>query len=81
MSGLASSGAIQWITDLGKHFEKHGMQNVKSIPYEVERKYWRGWTETLLLILEEMADKLNQPMLKKMIGDAGAELVLGAEWK
>jgi hypothetical protein len=70
--------SITWITDLGKHFEKHGLQNVNSTIYHVEKKYWRAWTETLLLILEEMAFQLDQPELKDLVERAGMELVAGA---
>lgn len=78
MEKAASAASIRWITELAMHFEKGGLQNVEYIVYDVDRKYWRAWTETLLLILEEMAFQVNQPGLKEMAEKAGAELALGA---
>jgi hypothetical protein len=78
MQTAEAGGAIQWITALDEHFEKHGLLNVVSVAYDVERRYWRAWTETLLLILEELAVQLDQPALKEIIRKAGAELVTGA---
>jgi hypothetical protein len=78
MKKSQKDGSIKWITDLGKHFEKYGLQDINSIFYDVEKKYWRAWTETLLLILEEMAFQMDQPVLKDLIQKAGAELALGA---
>jgi len=73
-----SAGSIKWITGLGGHFEKHGLRNVQAIRYEVEKTYWRMWTETLLLIIEEMAFQMDQPVLKEMVEKGGVELVSGA---
>lgn len=78
MEKAASAGSIQWITDLNEHFDAGGLQNVHKFVYEVDRLYWRSWTETLLLILEEMAFRMNEPKLKVMIENAGEELVSGA---
>jgi hypothetical protein len=78
MQAAEAGGTIQWITTLNKHFEKHGLLNVELVVYDVDKRFWRAWTETLLLILEEMAVQLNQPALKEMIQKAGAELVTGA---
>jgi hypothetical protein len=78
MKSLEEAGSIQWITGLDKYFEKQGLLEVKSLVYDVDRRYWRAWTETLLLILEEMAAQLDQPALREMIQRAGGELVTGA---
>jgi hypothetical protein len=72
------SGAVQWITDLNKYFEKHGLQDVESVVYEVDKKYWRAWTETLLLIQEEIASQMDSPESRALIEKAGGELKMGA---
>lgn len=78
MTPEAASKSIQWMTELGEHLEKHKLQDVKSFVYEVDRKYWRGWTETVLLVHEEYATKMNLPEQKNLIEKAGMELKLGA---
>lgn len=78
MVSAVESGSILWITELGEHFEEHKLQDVESVVYEVDKKYWRAWTETLLLIQEEMAAQLNRSELKSLIEKAGMELKLGA---
>ncbi|OCK76944.1 S-adenosyl-L-methionine-dependent methyltransferase [Lepidopterella palustris CBS 459.81] len=71
-------GINDWITELGERFEKHGLKDVKQLTYEVPRKYWRAWTETLLLIVEEFADRLDNAGLREVVKRAGAELKKGA---
>jgi hypothetical protein len=78
MVPAVASGSIEWITALDKYFERHGLQDVQSIVYEVDKKYWRAWTETLLLIQEEIASQLDHPELKALIEKAGEELKIGA---
>jgi hypothetical protein len=78
MENAEFARSIAWITNLGQHFDMHGLQGVSSTVYHVEKKYWRSWTDTLLLILEEMAFQMDQPELKNLVERAGMELVAGA---
>jgi hypothetical protein len=78
MQEAEAGGTVQWITKLDEHFEKQGLLDVKKVVYDVDKKYWRGWTETLLLILDELAVQLEQEGLRDMVQRAGAELVTGA---
>lgn len=81
MAQMDTSEAIKssgWITDLGHHFGQHEFTDVRNLDYDVPRKYWRTWTETLLLIGEEMADQLGNEELKTLIKRVGAELARGA---
>jgi len=71
-------GINDWVTQLGAHFEKHGLLGVACKEYSVPKRYWPAWTDVMMLILEEVGTSAGMPGLLELVRKAGAEVRLGA---
>ncbi|KAF2811997.1 S-adenosyl-L-methionine-dependent methyltransferase [Mytilinidion resinicola] len=48
-------GIHDWVTHLGTHFEKHGLQEVEYKQFDVPKRYWPAWTDVMMLTAEEVS--------------------------
>jgi len=67
-----------WVTQLGAHFEKHGLLDVAYEEFSVPKRYWPAWTDVMMLILEEVGMLAGMPELLELVRKAAAEVKLGA---
>lgn len=67
-----------WITALGDYLTAQGLEKVKCQTFKVPKKYWRSWTEVLLLIAEEVASRMGSEEYAAIVRGVGGELTKGA---
>lgn len=71
-------GAFAWVKELDKHFRSHGFQDVQKNEYKVDSRFSRSWTETALLVLQELAVTMGDTEKEKLVPRASAEMQKGA---